>query len=247
MVQAHRGAAARKERENAMRADDTRVKNLTSIVKALPCIMPRRYDARKRASGRIDEDIVKTYIRRKRREGRRVTRMSVPVAASALENPKADYFIRNWEACRRNRLCFSSKPLKKRADGTPDEMTRMAFGFRPRRVIDSSPFHTGLFVTNPESINTRCIHHGYEFDATGALGRIGKPVRRPEALSGERERVIPLGGVRYERIAAGIEYSRFFETFSRNMRNPETLETRLDGIETAAVAASAVGIGEVAL
>lgn len=229
-----------------MRADDTRVRNLTSIVKALPHIMPRRHDARNRAGSRIDED-VKTYIRRKRREGRRVTHMSVPVAASALENPKADYFIRNWGVCHRSRLCFSSRLLKKQADGTPDETTRMAFGLLTRRIIDSSPFHTSLFVTNPASINTRCIHHGYELGATGVLGRMGKPVRRPEALSGEREKVVPHGAVRDGRIAAGIEYARFFETFSRNKRNPETLEIWLDGMETAAVGASAVGIGGVAL
>ena len=72
-----------------MRADGTRVKDLTPIVQALPYIMPKRYDAQNWASDYVDEDVMKDYIRRKRREGRIVTHMSVLVAAyykAALEN-----------------------------------------------------------------------------------------------------------------------------------------------------------------
>ncbi|BAK99872.1 hypothetical protein OBV_26740 [Oscillibacter valericigenes Sjm18-20] len=308
MVYTHRGEAAGKERESAMRADGTRVKNLTSIVKALPYIMPRRYDAQNWASDMIDEDIVKAYIRRKRREGRRVTHMSVLVAAyykAALENPKVNYFIMNRRIYCRNHFCFSFVLLKKRADGTPDETTLKVFlkpedtvftissrvqelidrngkaahsngtdkfaslafavpglprfvfwliyrldlhGLLPRRIIDLSPFHTSLFVTNLASINTSCIyHHCYEFGTTSVFICMGKPVRKPDALPGEKGRVMPLGVVMDERIATGIEYSHFFAAFSRNMRNPETLETRLDGMEITEAAASVVGVGEVAL
>lgn len=277
---------------SAMRADGTRVRNLTSIMQALPYIMPRRYDAQNWASDMIDEDVVKAYIRRKRREGRRVTHMSVLVAAyykAALENPKINYFIMNRRIYRRNHFCFSFVLLKKRADGTPDETTLKVFlkpedtvftissrvqelidrnseaahsnstdrfanlafavsalprfifwlvyhldlhGLLPRRIIDLSPFHTSLFVTNLASINTSCIyHHCYEFGTTSVFICMGKPVRKPDALPGEKGRVMPLGVVMDERIATGIEYSRFFAAFSRNMRNPETLETRLDGLD----------------
>jgi len=292
MAPTHRGATAGKERVSAMRADGTRVRDLTSIMQALPYIMPRRYDAQNWASDMIDEDIVKAYIRRKRREGCRVTHMSVLVAAyykAALENPKINYFIMNRRIYRRNHFCFSFVLLKKRADGTPDETTLKVFlkpedtvftissrvqelidrnsesahsnstdkfanlafavpalprfvfwliyhldlhGLLPRRIIDLSPFHTSLFVTNLASINTSCIyHHCYEFGTTGVFVCMGKPVRKPDALPGEKGRVMPLGVVMDERIATGIEYSRFFAAFSRNMRNPETLETRLDGLD----------------
>ena len=64
-----------------MRPDGTRVKGLTPIVQALPYIMPKRFDAQNWASDYVDEDIVKTFIRQKRREGHRVTHMSVLIAA----------------------------------------------------------------------------------------------------------------------------------------------------------------------
>ena len=60
-----------------MRPDGTRVKGLTPIVQALPYIMPKRYDAQNWASDYVDEETMKAYIRRKRREGRHVTHMSV--------------------------------------------------------------------------------------------------------------------------------------------------------------------------
>ena len=52
-----------------MRQDGTRVKNLTPIMQALPYIMPRRFDAQNWASDYVDEEIMKQYIRQKRREG----------------------------------------------------------------------------------------------------------------------------------------------------------------------------------
>ena len=275
-----------------MRADGTRLRGLTPIVQALPYIMPRRYDAQNWASDMIDEDIVRAYIRQKRREGRRVTHMSVLAAAyykAALENPKLNCFVVNRRIYRRNHFCFSFVLLKKRADGTPDEtalkiflrpddtvfsisdrvqeaidrnseaahnnrtdrfanfafavpgLARVVFwlfyhldlhGLLPRKIIDLSPFHTSLFITNLASINTSCIHHHcYEFGTTSVFICMGKPVRRPDALPGEKGKAMPLGVVMDERIATGVEYSRFFAAFTRYLRMPEVLESRLDGAQ----------------
>ena len=107
-----------------MRPDGTRVKGLTPIVQALPYIMPKRYDAQNWATDYMDEDILKAYIRQKRREGRLVTHMSVLAAAyykAALENPKVNYFVMNRKIYKRNHFCFSFVILKTREDGTPDE------------------------------------------------------------------------------------------------------------------------------
>lgn len=279
-----------KNEENNMRPDGTRVKGLTPIVQALPYIMPKRYDAQNWATDYIDEDILKTYIRQKRREGRLVTHMSVLVAAyykAALENPKVNYFIMNRKIYKRNHFCFSFVILKTRADGTPDEtcikiflnpeddvftisqkmreeidrnlekvhnnntdkfanwafsvpgLAKFVFGLAyrldqvgllPRKIIDLSPFHTSLFITNLASINTTCIyHHCYEFGTTGVFVCMGKPVPDPMAPEGVRKKLLPLGVVMDERIATGIEYSRFFAAFERYLKKPELLETRLDG------------------
>lgn len=281
-----------------MRPDGTRVKNLTPVVQALPYVMPKRFDAQNWASDYVDEEIIKGYIRQKRREGQIVTHMSVLAAAyykAALENPKVNYFVMNRKVYKRNHFCFSFVILKTRADGTPDEtplkifldpaddiftisqkirehveqnqeavhnntadrfvniafsvpgLARFVFwaayhldlhGLLPRKIIDLSPFHTSLFITNLASINTRFIfHHCYEFGTTSVFVCMGKPVVDPMAPAGSRKKLLPLGVVMDERIATGIEYSRFFAAFERYLKTPELLEGRMDG--KAAVSAQA--------
>lgn len=276
-----------------MRPDGTRVKTgLTPVMQALPHIMPKRYDAMNWANDYLDEDIIKAYIRQKRKEGRTVTHMSLLIAAyykAALENPKMNYFIMNRKIYKRNHFCVSFVILKTRADGTPDETVVKLFlnpdddlftiserirdmvdrnlqaehnnnmdkfvnwafsvpglargvfklaygldqlGLLPRKIIDLSPFHTSMFITNLASINTRFIyHHTYEFGTTSVFVCMGKPVPDPMAPEGTRKKQLPLGVVMDERIATGIEYSRFFAAFERYLRKPELLETRLDGKE----------------
>lgn len=103
-------------------------------------------------------------------------------------------------------------------------------GLLPRKIVDLSPFHTSLFITNLASINTSYIfHHCYEFGTTSVFVCMGKPVPDPLAEPGSRKRLMPLGVVMDERIATGIEYSRFFAAFNRYLKNPEGLESRLDG------------------
>ena len=273
-----------------MRADGTRVRGLSPIVQALPYIMPRRYDAQNWSCDYVDEETVRSYIRKKRREGVSVTHMSVLAAAyykAALENPKVNYFIMNRKIYQRNHFCFSFVILKTRADGTPDEtvikvfldpedtvftisrkikeqidrnlvsahnnntdrfanvafaipgLARVVFalayqmdqwGLLPRKIIDLSPFHTSLFITNLASINTNYIHHHcYEFGTTSVFVCMGRPELDPLAPEGQRKKRMPLGVVMDERIATGIEYSRFFAAFLRYLKDPEILESRLDG------------------
>ena len=45
-----------------MRADGTRVQNLTAIMQALPYIMPKRYDAQNWAGENLDEDEISEYF-----------------------------------------------------------------------------------------------------------------------------------------------------------------------------------------
>ena len=103
-------------------------------------------------------------------------------------------------------------------------------GLLPKKIIDLSPFHTSLFITNLASINTSYIfHHCYEFGTTSVFVCMGKPVKDPFAPEGTHKKRMPLGVVMDERIATGIEYSRFFAAFERYLKKPELLETRLDG------------------
>ncbi|MBE6962619.1 MAG: hypothetical protein E7445_09250 [Ruminococcaceae bacterium] len=271
-----------------MRPDGTRAKNLSAIVQAIPHIMPKRYDAQNWSSEQVDDDILRTYIREKRKEDKTVTRMSILAAAyykAVLENPQLNRFVMNRKIYDRNHFCFSFVILKTRADGTPDETTLKVFlrpedtiftisekmkkmiaenqvsshdnntdkfanfafsipglarlvfalaycldqwGLLPRKIIDLSPFHTSLFITNLASINTPTIHHHcYEFGTTSVFICMGRPARKGNGDNGKH---MPISVVMDERIATGVEYSRFFAAFLRYLRNPAVLEERLDGI-----------------
>ena len=64
-----------------MRPDGTRVKDIPPIVAAIPYIMPKRYDAQNSITEYIDVDLVKFYIREKRRGGVRINHMALLIAA----------------------------------------------------------------------------------------------------------------------------------------------------------------------
>lgn len=268
-----------------MRPDGKRVKNLPPIVAAVPYIMPKRYDAQNTITEYIDEEIVKSYIRDKRREGNRIDHMSVIIAAyykAVQKNPKLNYFVVNSRIYERNHFCVSFVILKKLPDGSPDETSLKIYleptdtvftvyrkivdeiaknsateqknstdkfagmmfsvpglpkfvvslayfldkhGLLPKKVIDLSPFHTSLFITNLASIKTSFIHHHcYEFGTTSVFICMGKPV--PDFYRGDMTRkMMPLGIVMDERICTGYEYASFCNDFRKYLKNPELLET----------------------
>ena len=97
----------------------------------------------------------------------------------------------------------------------------------PFSIINASPFHTSLFITNLASIRTNAIyHHLYEFGTTGIFISMGQPERRIEknGETGEEKKIMPLGIVTDERIANGHYYGRCFRELNRYYKNPELLE-----------------------
>lgn len=111
-------------------------------------------------------------------------------------------------------------------------------GLLPRFIIDLSPFHTSLFVTNLASINAPSIyHHVYEFGTTSVFVSVGK--NSPNFLSGElNKKLIPLKVVMDERICTGHDYTMFNKTFQNYMRKPELLDKNY--VETAEETTAAV-------
>lgn len=268
-----------------MRADGRRTKGLTAIEQAIPHIMPKRVDAQNYVTEYVDEEIIKDYIRRVRKEkGVRLTRMSVIIAAyymAALQHPYVNRFVVHSKIYDRNHFCVSFVMLKKRADGTPDETTVKVFmdpkddiftinqrindiieknsepkhenntdkfasfmfaipvlpylvmavarfldrvGLLPRAIIDLSPFHTSMFITNLASINTTHIyHHVYEFGTTSVFLSVGKCI--PNYMTGELDKkLIPISVVMDERICTGHDYALFNKTLQRYLREPWLLE-----------------------
>ena len=267
-----------------MRPDGTRVKEASTIVSALPYVMPRRYDAQNFITEYADMEVLRRYIQEKRREGVHIPYMTLILAAyfkAYQENPKINRFIMNSKIYQRNHFCVSFVILKTRADGRADETSIKVFfedgddifsinrkieeavaqnqvaahnnntdkfanflfaipilpgllfglvklmdrcGVLPRKIIDLSPFHTSLFITNLASINTNSIfHHCYEFGTTGVFVCMGKPV--PNFLTGEyNKKIMPLGIVMDERICTGHEYALFWQTLRRYLKHPELTE-----------------------
>ncbi len=100
-------------------------------------------------------------------------------------------------------------------------------GIMPKAVIDASPFHTSLTISNLASIRTKEIyHHIYNFGTTSLFITMGSPEKTVEMVAGEPKEVryLPLGIVMDERIASGLEYAQAFRKFAYYMEHPELLE-----------------------
>ena len=100
-------------------------------------------------------------------------------------------------------------------------------GLLPKKLIDASPFHNSLCISNLASIRTNHIyHHCYEFGTTSVFITMGNLREVPKRHSGEIifERCIPLGVVMDERICSGGYFALAFRRMKQYLRKPELLE-----------------------
>lgn len=107
-------------------------------------------------------------------------------------------------------------------------------GIMPKSIIEASPFHTSLTISNLASIRTKEIyHHIYNFGTTSLFITIGSPEKMLELVDGEPKEVryLPLGIVMDERIASGLEYAQAFRKFSHYLEHPELLEQPPESIQ----------------
>lgn len=102
------------------------------------------------------------------------------------------------------------------------------FGCLPRTVIDASPFHTSLFITNMASLRSKPIyHHIYKFGTTSifvALGQNEKRLTLQKDGSVAEKIIMPLGIVTDERIASGHYYTSAFRKMEKYLKDPKILE-----------------------
>ena len=102
------------------------------------------------------------------------------------------------------------------------------WGLLPKKLIDASPFHTSMVISNLASIRTNHIfHHCYNFGTTSLLLTIGNMREVAKRKNGEIyfERCIPLGLVMDERICNGSYFAQAFAALKKYLANPEILET----------------------
>ena len=101
-------------------------------------------------------------------------------------------------------------------------------GWLPKSVIDMSPFHMSLGLTNLASIRTNHIyHHCYEFGTTSVFFAMGNTREVAKRKGGDIvfEKCMPIGVTMDERIASGGYFAMAFRTMRKYLSNPELLET----------------------
>lgn len=99
----------------------------------------------------------------------------------------------------------------------------------PFRIIDGSPFHTSLFLTNLASIRLKAVyHHIYDFGTTGMFIAIGQPEKKLFRIGEvvEERRILPIKVSADDRVESGYYYARCFREFKRYASRPEILETK---------------------
>ena len=102
-------------------------------------------------------------------------------------------------------------------------------GLLPKFIIDMSPFHMSLGITNLASIRTNHIyHHCYEFGTTSIFMAMGNLREVAKRKGGEIvfERCLPIGVTMDERICSGSYFATAFKAMKKYLANPELLEEK---------------------
>lgn len=101
----------------------------------------------------------------------------------------------------------------------------------PKAIINLSPFHTSLFITNLKSLGINHIyHHVYEFGTTGLFLAMGKEKTIP-VMKGEeviKEKHMGYGLVSDERFCDGLYFALSLRQLRKYIKNPKLLEERLE-------------------
>ena len=101
-------------------------------------------------------------------------------------------------------------------------------GCMPRFIIDASPFHTSLFLTNNASVGLPAVfHHIYNFGSTTMFWSMGAPRKKIDLdKDGKavRTRVMPIGVTVDERVAAGRVFGMMIARMMRYFNDPSLLE-----------------------
>ncbi len=101
------------------------------------------------------------------------------------------------------------------------------YGLLPKAILDCTPFHASMVISNLASIRTNHIfHHIYDFGTVSQIITIGNSENRPIFKDGEikLQKSMPLGVVCDERIASGGYYAKCFHEMERLLKNPELME-----------------------
>ena len=242
------------ERSFAMRADGKRLKNTDPMYTVAAHIMNKRVDAMNMVTLDIPYDPIQNYLNEKRHQGIAISHMSVIIAAYLRTeydngtmskmyfnmtdtifdvNEKINKYVTdNREVPEKNgtekmiKFLLSVPGVLRVGVGLFRFMDK--HGLLPKTIIDMSPFHNSLCISNLASIRTNHIyHHCYEFGTTSVFITMGNLREVPRRHGDEIifDRCIPLGVVMDERICSGSYFALAFRRIRQYLRNPKLLET----------------------
>ena len=101
------------------------------------------------------------------------------------------------------------------------------YGIMPKAIINASPFHTSVFLTNVGSLGIDSIyHHIYNFGITSLFFSMGKKKKSYIYDEDEikEEKCITIAFVGDERICDGHYYASSFKQLNKYLKKPELLE-----------------------
>lgn len=102
----------------------------------------------------------------------------------------------------------------------------------PKSVLEASPFHTSIFLTNVKSIKLNYLyHHLYDFGTASIFIAMGKSNMEPVSVGIdkiENKQVFGLGCTLDERICDGFYMSNSLRIYEKFLKNPHLLEERLE-------------------
>ena len=104
-------------------------------------------------------------------------------------------------------------------------------GALPKKLIEVSPFHTSVFLTNVGSLGIDSIyHHLYNFGTTSMFFAMGKKKKSYVYDDDEikEERCISIAFVGDERICDGYYYATSFKLLCKYLKKPELLEEHVE-------------------
>ncbi len=272
------------------RNDGYLIKHSDPILRAIPYIMPKRYDAQVFFSDTLSLNHSEKVIKDLRKEKHRVIFLHVVLAAmlrTIVDYPKANRFVKGRRVYARKKVSFSFA-IKKSLDlDSPETVLKLDFDrhatlldvveqvnaaieenrkedgknkadraasilnlfpgflFRaavwlvnrldnhrllPKFLVNASPFHTSVFVTDLGSIGIQPIyHHIYDFGTTSFFLAFG--TKRRNVLGGSQTdgvKKIKQMDIKIavdERICDGYYFARVIRRLMNYIENPDKLLT----------------------
>lgn len=101
----------------------------------------------------------------------------------------------------------------------------------PKAIVELSPFHTSVFITNLKSLGINHVfHHVYNFGTTGLFFAMGKEKAIPIIERNEitTQKHMGFGFVSDERFCDGLYFALSLRQLRKIMKNPACLEEPLD-------------------